>query len=556
MALPTGEADPSFGDGGVVRVPTTAQASGAGIDGRGRVIVAGTSAPDDEARYRTDLFRLLRNGDVDRSYGSNGHVVLDPGPGGQNRLVAVGPDGGAYLSHLVLGETGVIRLDPGGNVDSDFADRGQIRVTPQAVQVHGDRLVVWGYTNGEQNSFVASYTLDGRGISYIDLDLFIVSIAVQPDGSVVIADRPAFHRLHRGDNTPYERLVLHRITPTGAVDPTFGDQGSFDTGRRASFAGILAGPDGRLYVYGGVVLRLDADGRVDATYGDCGPGGEGLLDTGDAFGVDHAGRVLYTDGSIREVRALQGDAGGPQVEPTPDSRSWMVTADGVVADMGLACWYGDARRLPLRSPVVGIDATRTGHGYWLGAADGGVFGFGDAPFHGSMGASRLNRPVVGISATPSGGGYWLVAADGGVFSFGDAEFHGSLGGRRMRSKVVAMTPTPSGHGYWLLADDGGVFTFGDAPFAGSAPGTGPYVGIAASDSGRGYWLQHRNGGLVGFGDATVPSDRGSFIYQAAYTSRDAVAIEPIAGYPRFRRLFASCCPDILGGRPAIAFDVR
>ena len=30
-------------------------------------------------------------------------------------------------------------------------------------------------------------------------------------------------------------------------------------------------------------------------------------------------------------------------------------------------------------------------------------------------------PVVGMAATPSGHGYWLVASDGGIFSFGDAE---------------------------------------------------------------------------------------------------------------------------------------
>jgi peptidoglycan hydrolase-like protein with peptidoglycan-binding domain len=104
------------------------------------------------------------------------------------------------------------------------------------------------------------------------------------------------------------------------------------------------------------------------------------------------------------------------------------------------------------------------------ARDGGVFSFGDAAFYGSTGAMRLNSPVVGMAATPSGHGYWLVARDGGIFSFGDAAFHGSTGGMRLNASIVGMAATPTGHGYWLAARDGGLFTFGDAPFLGSGSG--------------------------------------------------------------------------------------
>src|SRR5580700_5993815 len=46
-----------------------------------------------------------------------------------------------------------------------------------------------------------------------------------------------------------------------------------------------------------------------------------------------------------------------------------------------------------------------------------VFAFGDAPFYGSTGTIALSHQIVGMAATRSGHGYWLVASDGGIFSF-------------------------------------------------------------------------------------------------------------------------------------------
>jgi hypothetical protein len=449
------------------------------------------------------------------------------------------------------------RVDARGVLDSTFADHGVLRIPGFVDVLHasGDRLVVAG-TNLSEHSFVATYTLGGRGLSWAGFDLIIVSAVLQPDGGVVIADRSAFHRLHRADGTPAERLVLHRIRPNGSVDPAFGDGGAVDTGTRTYYDAIAAGPDGRLYAWSGsagLVRAYTRDGAPIGTYGECGWGGRGMPVFDRVLGVDHHGRVLVSSASLLR---LQGDDGGPPVDASPDSQTWVVTADGFVADLGLACWHGDLRFGPPSHPVVGIAATGSGGGYWLAAADGGVFSFGDAEFHGSLGGAPRNAPIVGISRTRTGGGYWLVAADGGVFSFGDAEFHGSLGAIRLASRVVGMAATPSGHGYWLVGRDGGVFSFGDAPFAGAAPGRGVAVGIAATASGNGYWVLHQDGGLAPFGDASVPNGRGSEGYSPAYSPGPAVAIEPTIASPGFRRLFTTCCPEQLGGRRPVGWDIR
>ena len=158
------------------------------------------------------------------------------------------------------------------------------------------------------------------------------------------------------------------------------------------------------------------------------------------------------------------------------------------------------------------------------ASDGGIFAFGDALFYGSTGGQPLNKPIVGMTATRSGHGYWLVASDGGIFAFGDAGFYGSTGGQPLNKPIVGMTATPIGQRLlagrlrrrhlhlrrrpllrldgrpaaqqadrrhdrrrpsvtatgWS-ASDGGIFTFGDATFYGSTGGQHldkPIVGMA------------------------------------------------------------------------------
>ena len=122
----------------------------------------------------------------------------------------------------------------------------------------------------------------------------------------------------------------------------------------------------------------------------------------------------------------------------------------------------------LSSPIVGMAATPSGHGYILLGADGGIFTFGNARFHGSTGGMHLNARVLDLAMTANGKGYWFVAADGGVFTFGNARFHGSTGNLHLNSPVMSMTSAASGKGYWMVGYDGGIFAF-NVPFEGSMP---------------------------------------------------------------------------------------
>ncbi|TML41603.1 MAG: hypothetical protein E6G27_06925 [Actinobacteria bacterium] len=188
---------------------------------------------------------------------------------------------------------------------------------------------------------------------------------------------------------------------------------------------------------------------------------------------------------------------------------WLLGNDGQVAAKGDALGVGAAPGR-LNRPIVAMAAEPSGRGYWLVASDGGVFSIGDAGFYGSTGSIHLNQPIIGAAATRSGGGYWFVAADGGIFSFGDAGFYGSTGSIHLSKPIVGMTATPSGQGYWLVASDGGIFSFGDAQFHGSTGAihlNQPIVGMAAPDLG-GYWLVASDGGIFSFGDAQFHGSTG------------------------------------------------
>jgi SpoIID/LytB domain protein len=225
-----------------------------------------------------------------------------------------------------------------------------------------------------------------------------------------------------------------------------------------------------------------------------------------------AGTVTRTGSEFRSTFGLKSDwfsftdpvlksPGVGMAASRAASGYWLTSTTGEIAAFGDAPNRGSAAGLPLTKPVVGMAPTPTGQGYWLVSTDGGIFSYGDAQFFGSMGGRPLNQPIVGMAATPTGKGYWMVASDGGIFSFGDARFFGSMGGRRLNQPVVGMAADPNGAGYWLVARDGGIFSFGSARFHGSTGNrvlNQPIVGMAASPAG-GYWFVAGDGGIFSFG---------------------------------------------------------
>jgi len=163
--LPSGTPDSSFGDNGVKLVDAGSFDIGndVAVQPDGKVLVTGSSDSQVVAA------RLTAAGAVDQSFGTNGVAKPSAGGGGVAYGAVLQANGKIVLAGQVIptGMTSqvatVVRLQPGGTLDTTFNFDGVQRVTlpsstAEAVALQADgRIVLGGTTNGGGNvdEFVA-----------------------------------------------------------------------------------------------------------------------------------------------------------------------------------------------------------------------------------------------------------------------------------------------------------------------------------------------------------------------------------------------------------------
>lgn len=217
-----------------------------------------------------------RPGDLDPQFGDNGTLTIEGGtllPGGQAFAVNWrGDDVAAIESGVVVsgnvspfpaepeGGAVVLKLGADGSIDRSFGDNGTALI-------------------GVRDGFSRRN-----------------SVAVQPDGRIVVAMRVSFFA------DANETMVLARLLPNGTPDPSFGDQGVAQTGLRLGVGFTLdlaLAPDGRIMVAakgspnGLLVARFSSDGTLDPSFS--GDGSEVLAVRG---GGEAAALALRPDGRI------------------------------------------------------------------------------------------------------------------------------------------------------------------------------------------------------------------------------------------------------------------
>jgi len=519
-----GALDGAFGSGGAAALGTT-QIGGLAVDSAGRILVDSAGCETSGGPAAT-LQRLLPDGALDTSFGTNGQVPIDgciagavllDGSGGE--YAAATTDYQALAQSSISGS--IVHVLSNGHLDSSFGNNGTISTPGGTIALRpGGGVAVLGTHGinlyappGQQSPTVLDeYDAAGRPVipeATLQPNPGYAAFQVAPDGSIIGGYQ--FGRfLPNGQQDPtFGTAVCGRLVPIGTDTVTLGDGGfaSITTGPHSSpvveIRDQLGRPDTRVPV-------TPAPGGTRFTLG-LAAGGGAVWALGGAsvnqlaysvVAVPTTPAAALTGQSAEGIAVFAADGGVFNPEQTgPD----VAPAD---ADGGVFC--GSTGAIHLNRPIVGGADVAEGFGYWLVASDGGIFSFGDAAFHGSTGAMRLNQPIVGMAATPGGGGYWLVASDGGIFSFGDAAFHGSTGAMRLNQPIVGMAATPGGGGYWLVASDGGVFTFGDANYAFSTvPGGGvnktgsaPTVGISRLP-GAGYVIASSDGQECSTADGCV-----------------------------------------------------
>jgi len=264
--------DPTFGDRGVVAAQlapgTSSVATSVAVAGDGDVLVG--AALGSGASTSGELVRLLPDGAFDGSFGLDGQVAL-PAPSGVTEVAAAG--GGRIFA---LGGS-LVELNVDGEPDASFgsagvavlppsfaawrfavAPAGQIVVIGTVSLAGGDsaqsvvRLTAAGEPDGSFGTdglFVLPDPVDQAGVPLSSVALG--GLAVQPDGAIVVREASPL-----GFDLPL--TVLQRVSASGAIDSTFGQDGQ----------ATIAGDSNDVGTYNPV---LEADGTILVTdYEDCG----------------------------------------------------------------------------------------------------------------------------------------------------------------------------------------------------------------------------------------------------------------------------------------------
>lgn len=277
----TGKLDPTFGNGGVVRLDlSTGVADGTayradtawGLTGLAgdKVAVVGAQVGVGEGRKDLDfaVVRLNADGSRDDTFGAGGVALVGVGPNvsetpktalalADGRLVVTGYANVDGIVKVVL-----FRLSAGGALDPTFGSGG-ISVTQllgsvseaYAVAQVGNRFVTTGYgrdtADAKVDLIAAGFTQDGNLDPAFGTNGTVrVDVAGEDDRGRHLAALPGGGAMMVGSGKPTSTnldAMVVKLTPSGAPDTAFGSGGRqlLDIGGpNDSFFGVAVSPDG------------------------------------------------------------------------------------------------------------------------------------------------------------------------------------------------------------------------------------------------------------------------------------------------------------------------
>jgi uncharacterized delta-60 repeat protein len=220
-----GSLDPSFGSHGTVTAGAGGSIGGIAVQPDGKIVVAGTTKGE-----RFLLARYLPDGSPDPTFGDGGYVETPVGGWAFAHGIALQPDGrivvagGSYqegnqADPAVLEEFTLARYNSNGSLDTSFGTDG---VTNTVIPEQPDNHCF----PSEQAAASALAVLPGG-------DIVAAGSSVWTDGCSI---KSAFD----------SSVALARYTPSGSLDPTFGDSGIVQTDGPAEGVGIAVRPDGEI----------------------------------------------------------------------------------------------------------------------------------------------------------------------------------------------------------------------------------------------------------------------------------------------------------------------
>jgi uncharacterized delta-60 repeat protein len=367
--------DPTFGAGaGYVlgSFPENDGANAVAVQSNGKIVIAGvTNSESLVARYNAD-------GSLDTSFGTGGWTatVFNKSSDDGATAVAIQPADGKIL----VGGAGntshgahysfLARYNTNGTLDTTFGSNGEV-VTPLggniesiAVQTNGEILV-----SGQSNGFAAlarynaNGTLDstfgnaGELVTNIR-DSGLDNLLIQPDGKIVVAGII-------GDPTSGLRaFAVVRFKTDGTTDSSFGNGGEVitDVGTGvAGFGGVALQTDGKIVVKGGYsgglcLIRYNADGTLDTTFGSSGngvdlvppPAGFSYVNASPAVEVQSDGKIIAgataSNSTNQDFAAVRLNADG-SVDTSYGNAGWATVQIGLADTLEASALRPDGRLL-------------------------------------------------------------------------------------------------------------------------------------------------------------------------------------------------------------------
>lgn len=357
---PNGSLDTTFDGDGKLTIPFNLGGDNddaawtVALQSDGKIVVAGHAERSSSGGgFDMAVARLHSNGSLDTTFSGDGKQTVAFNLGGNNEDraygVAVQGDGKIVLAGQARrsssdeSDFAVARLTASGTLDTTFSgdglqtiafSAGAMREVAQSLVLQSDgRIVLAGSvqrdTNGDHDFGIARLTVtggldatfSGDGLQTVAFNLGgnnndrAIDVALQADGAFVLVGRA--QRVTTGDGD----MAVARLTPSGALDPTFSGDGlqtiAFNLGgdRDDAADAVAVQLDGKIVVsgqaqfnaggdYDFAVARLNPDGSPDATFD--GDGQRTIFFDLGADNDDNANDlVIGPDGSIILVGRVQ-----------------------------------------------------------------------------------------------------------------------------------------------------------------------------------------------------------------------------------------------------------
>ena len=338
-----GSIDTSFGTSGKSIINESGNVTAFKLQSDGKMIIASTSGLSG-----TRVLRLVTNGSIDTTFGTNGVVTLTNQSFGNIRSIAVQTDGKIVLAGNTTNGVNpatqnfyTVRLNTNGTFDSTFGTNGVSTLGSTAFQddIYGvkiqpnGKIVVGGVmSNGADLDIAvlrynANGTLDtsfnGNGIFTMGIGTandYFGTLELQADGKIL------------GTANGNGESVLFRLTSSGAIDTDFDTDGKVTTLYRGSNIKVL--PDQKIFICGTyqntdnddfAITKYNANGSVDPGFGTAGSvythidnddsaynmlvAGDKVIVTGDSS--LYTGDLLYSNFSMAKYH-INTDLGLPE----------------------------------------------------------------------------------------------------------------------------------------------------------------------------------------------------------------------------------------------------